>query len=392
MENFSLFSPLADVHLPNPFSSFWMAGYECADMKNADRERVDLSDTTGHLQKFEEDYALLKPFQIQTVREGIRWAHIEKAPFHYDWSAVRSMIEIGRKAKIQQLWDLCHFGYPDDLSPLDCNFEPRFVSLARSFVRLFRSVDPESTIIVTPVNEVGFISWLGGEEARTVPYLKDAGWHVKYALMKAYIAAIKAMKSLDNNLLVLTTEPLVNIVPPLNASDEEIENAGEINGYQFQVTDILEGRFCGELGGSADLVDIHGLNYYYNNQWIANSFEYLPWANEQGDPRWKPLHELIRRFYNRYGKPVILSETSHPKEHRPNWFQFISEQCNLLTDIPFWGVCWYPIIDRPDWDDLTNWHRAGLWDVDVSGPDFTRKLYAPLADAFRLVINRFVVD
>jgi len=23
----------------------------------------------------------------------------------------------------------------------------------------------------------------------------------------------------------------------------------------------------------------------------------------------------------------------------------------------------YPIIDRPDWDDLALWHNSGLWDL-----------------------------
>ncbi len=26
------------------------------------------------------------------------------------------------------------------------------------------------------------------------------------------------------------------------------------------------------------------------------------------------------------------------------------------------GVCLYPIIDRPDWDNPNHWHNSGLWD------------------------------
>src|SRR6185369_9423887 len=27
------------------------------------------------------------------------------------------------------------------------------------------------------------------------------------------------------------------------------------------------------------------------------------------------------------------------------------------------GVCLYPLIDRPDWDDVIRWHCSGMWDV-----------------------------
>lgn len=381
-------SATANNRIKSPFRSFWMAGYECADMLNVHRTRIDMLTATGHLAQLAEDYDLLQPFGIRTVREGIRWSVVETSPFQYDWSTVRYMIRMGLSKGIQQVWDLCHFGFPGALSPLDDDFEVRFIDLCKSFVTCYRQTDPAATIIVTPVNEIGFLSWLGGDQAGTVPYRTNAGWEVKYELVKACISGIRAMKEMDSNLLVLTTEPLMNIVPAADADAETQRHAAEQNKYQFQVTDMLEGRLCKELGGSPALVDIHGLNYYYNNQWIAGSFEFLPWANEHGDPRWKPLSTLIRDFQKRYEKPVILSETSHPKEHRPNWLQFIAHECALLQDIPFWGICWYPAIDRPDWDDLSVCHHSGFWDVY----DGERILCQPLAQKFIQLYTRGGVD
>jgi beta-glucosidase/6-phospho-beta-glucosidase/beta-galactosidase len=57
-----------------------MAGYECSDKLNLHRQRVDLLQATGHLQLMDEDYQLLQPFGIKTVREGIRWSVVEKRP------------------------------------------------------------------------------------------------------------------------------------------------------------------------------------------------------------------------------------------------------------------------------------------------------------------------
>ena len=70
-------TPSAD----SPFRSFWWGGYECTDQLNCYGERVDFLPLTGHLQLIDEDYAALAPFNIRTVREGIRWAHIEKTPY-----------------------------------------------------------------------------------------------------------------------------------------------------------------------------------------------------------------------------------------------------------------------------------------------------------------------
>ncbi len=70
--NYSAFTRVDE----SPFNSFWMAGYECSDKLNAFGNRVDLLATTGHLQLMNEDYQLLQPFNITTVREGVRWSHV----------------------------------------------------------------------------------------------------------------------------------------------------------------------------------------------------------------------------------------------------------------------------------------------------------------------------
>jgi beta-glucosidase/6-phospho-beta-glucosidase/beta-galactosidase len=368
----------------NPFKSFWMAGYECTDKLNVFGNRVDFLTVTGHLDLLEEDYDKLDQFKIKTVREGIRWSHVEKKPYEYDWTTLRIMIECGIKKGIQQVWDICHFGFPDDLTPLHPSFTPRFVALCRSFVKYYRTIDPVNTLIVTPINEVGFLSWLGGDRGATVPYCKHYGWEVKYELMKAYIAGIEAMLEEDDSVRILITEPLVSMVAPLNATEAELAKAAKAHEEQFQVLEMLSGKLCPELGGRPEYLDIIGLNYYYNNQWITGTHECLSWFNEYNDPRWKPVSDLMINVYQRYNRPIILAETSHPKEHRPLWIEFITDECIkvLKKRIPLLGVCWYPVIDRPDWDHLYPWHQSGIWDVFMNdeGAPF-RHLYQPLAKA-----------
>ena len=349
------------------FSSFWMAGYECSDQLNCFGNRVDLLESSGHLQILDEDYKSLSSFKIKTVREGIRWSHVEKRPYQYDWSTVIYMFEKARQNNIQQIWDICHFGYADDLTPLHPMFARRFAALCKAFILLYKKHFPEKILIVTPINEVNFISWLGGEARGTTPYCIGQGWEVKYSLMKAYIEGINAMKSVDPNTRILTTEPLVNIVAPVDATDELKEFAAESNENQYQATDILCGKLCPELGGKPGYLDIVGFNFYFNNQWETVDHIFLSWKEKSKHPDWKSLSDLLTQSFERYQRPILLSETSHAGIDRPDWIKYVGDECNLVlqNNIPLLGICLYPIIDRTDWDHTDIWHHSGLWDVDI---------------------------
>jgi beta-glucosidase/6-phospho-beta-glucosidase/beta-galactosidase len=378
-----------DHSLRNTFKSFWMGGYECSDQLNCFGNRVDLLAETRHLENIHEDYQRLQEFNIQTVREGIRWSKVETAPYQYDFSQVKLMIEAAAATGIQQVWDMCHFGYPDDLTPVHPQFTNRFVALCKAFLSFYREQVPVGQVIITPINEVGFISWLGGEVGGTSPYGVRMGWDVKYALTQAYIKGIEALKEMDKEVLIMVTEPLVNIVPPEFPTEHELQDALNQHEIQYQVVDMLTGRMCSELGGRPGLVDIIGLNYYYNNQWIVGTGHFLPWANEEDDPRWRSLASLLMEAQNRYQLPLVIAETSHPKEDRPLWITYIGKTCvdALEMGVNLQGICLYPIIDRPDWDHLTDWHQSGLWDSNIFDPN-ERHLYKPYAAALLLAQHR----
>jgi beta-glucosidase/6-phospho-beta-glucosidase/beta-galactosidase len=368
----------------SPFQSFWWGGYECTDQLNAFGNRVDFLPLTGHLQMLDQDYTDLQQFQVKTVREGIRWAFIEKTPYHYDWSTVKTMLDAGQQHGIQQVWDMCHFGFPDDLTPLHPMFARRFAALCRAFVDFYRSERPEGTLIVTPINEVSFLSWAGGEVRATSPYGVRLGWEVKYALMRAYIEGVVALREADPSIRILTTEPLVNIVPPHDPSPQQKREARQHHEWQYQSTDILAGRVSPELGGRPEFLDIMGFNFYYDNQWDVSTGRRLGWNDPVPDSRLRPLHDILKEAYRRYNRPIAITETSHPGIDRPLWLKMIGRECAaaLQQGVPLLGVCLYPIIDRPDWDFLDNWHHSGMWDAALrpDGPP-ARVLHQPSAEA-----------
>jgi beta-glucosidase/6-phospho-beta-glucosidase/beta-galactosidase len=345
------------------FPSFILGGFECADHINRSGIRVDLLRDTGHDVRADEDYANLAAMGIRSVREGIRWGFVERRPFEYDFTEVLNRIRAGLRHGIVQCWDICHFGYPDDLSPCHPLFSERFAAICQAFVQVFRQEAPTAPLIITPVNEVSFLSWHSGDMRGTVPFAINSGWDIKYHLCKASIAGIRAIRAMDSSAKILLVDPLIH-VHPREEFPEDLEVVAQLNEDQFQAIDMILGRICPELGGRADYADMLGFNYYHTNQWLHTAHP-LPWA--PGDhPRLLPVADILERAYQRYGLPLMLSETGHFGEHRSNWLYMIMEACEMALErgIDLRGVCIYPIIDRPDWDNM-HVIDCGVWGYDA---------------------------
>ena len=79
-----------------------------------------------------------------------------------------------------------------------------------------------------------------------------------------------------------------------------------------------------------------------------------------------PLHQLLLQAYDRYKKPMFLSETGHFGEGRAEWINEIANETSMVAKIgaDFHGICIYPVTDRPDWDNLSSYSNCGLFDLD----------------------------
>ncbi len=370
-------NPKSEIRFP----SFLIGGFECADHINRSGVRVNLLSDTHHDTHVAEDYAALKAIGILTVREGIRWGFVERAPYDYDFEEVRNRIRAGLKAGVTQCWDMCHFGYPDDMMPTHPLFPARFAALCQAFVQVFRQeAGPGAPLIITPINEISFLAWHSGDVRGTVPFLTGSGWDIKYHLCKAAIAGVRAMRAVDRSAIILHVEPLIRIHPHPEQAGADEALVEELNEDQFQAMDIIMGRICPELGGSPDYADILGVNYYYTNQWEWGG-AIIPWGPGD-DARLVPVHQLLAMVAERYEKPLIISETGHFGEHRPNWTEMIMQEAltALEAGIDLRGACIYPVTDRPDWDHLDSCIPCGFLSYRDDG---SRLLHEESVEALR---------
>ena len=360
--------------------SFLMGGYECADHINRSGERINLLRVTEHDVRAQQDFTDLASLGIRVAREGICWSAVETAPYTFDFTEVAHRLRAARTAGVEVIWDLCHFGYPDGLFPTHPQFTPRFVALCRAFVAFHRqSVD--TPLYVVPINEISFLSWHSGDVRGTVPFATNAGWDMKWHLCRAAIQGIEALRAAAPDCRIVTIEPLIRVH---GHGGSDCGHVARMNNDQFQAMDIIGGRMCPELGGREEYLDLLGFNYYYNGQWTEGHLP-LPWPapQERGElPRRVPLHELLLGAYHRYRRPFFLGETGHFGDDRAQWLDEVREEVRLVRarTHDFFGVCIYPIIDRPDWDDLTSYSNCGLWDLDLNN---NRVPHAPSLRAVR---------
>lgn len=342
------------------FQTFFMGGFECADHINRTGERVNLLQETEHDLRASEDYARLLALGIKVVREGVCWSAVEITPNEFDFTEVCNRMQAAEALGIQVIWDLCHFGYPDGLYPTHPKFCDRFIAFCAAFA-LFHRSETSQQLFVVPINEISFLSWHSGDVRGTVPFAVNSGWDIKYHLCKAAILGIGAIRSILPGCRVVLVEPLIKIHPGLEQDQQLIAS---LNEEQFQAMDIIAGRMCPELGGVECNLDILGFNHYWNSQW-DHAIGSISWP---GEPRRTGLADLLEEAYKRYQKPMLLTETGHFGEGRALWIEEVTRECVRALDkgLPLLGACIYPVIDRPDWDNLYDYHNSGLWDLNES--------------------------
>lgn len=346
------------------FRSFWMAGFESACHINAKRQRLDMIGAVQHDLQAAQDYQRLSTIGIRSARDGMRWHLIERSG-QYDFSSLEPMADAAANAGVQVIWNVCHYGWPDDLDIFSPQFIERFARFSGAVARFFADRSDEVPVYA-PINEISFFSWAAGRSCM-YPFAAGRDGELKAQLVRATIAGCEAIWDVDRRARFVYPEPTIHCVP-LPSNPMLIEPAVRQTESQFQAWDMICGRERPELGGHPRYLDILGSNFYYSNQWECPDGERIHWHIKPRDTRWVPYHRLLETIYRRYGRPLLVAETSHLGVGRGEWIIEIAEEVKKarLAGTPVEGICLYPILDRHDWDDEEHWHNSGLWDLRLT--------------------------
>ena len=369
------------------FASFWSAGFESASHINRHGRRLDLIAAIQHDHFAEEDYRRLHDFDMRVARDGVRWPLIDRGGA-YDFSSFLPMLRASIATGIQVNWILCHYGWPDGLDVFSSAFVARFASYAAATASVV-SGECDHPPCYTLINEPSFLAWAAADAGMIHPRARGRGHELKRQIARATMAATDAIRSIDRRARFIHVDPIIHVV----TRQGHPEDAHAAHGYtqsQYEAMALLTGEMEPELGGRADYLDIVGCNYYHSNQWELEGSR-LRWEDEPLDARWVPLSALLQRAWKRFRRPMLLAETSHFGIGRPRWVTHLAKEIVDALDLglPLQGVCLYPIIDRPDWEDPNHWHNSGLWDLEtVADGTLRRVLNQPYADALRRAQRR----
>ncbi len=367
------------------FRSFYLAGFECATGYNMHGDWIDQIAATEHDLHCDADYARLERVGIHAVREAIRWPLVD---LHgkFDFSTVEPFILAAARHEFDVIWDLFHYGYPDDLDLFSADFPERFAAYCGAAARFVRERTPR-TCYFTPINEPSYFAWAGGEVGRFAPHVRGRGFELKVALARAALLGSQRIREECSRARIVHVDPICRVVAA-NEEPEQLAYCKRFNDeWVFQYWDMVSGRLLPELGGAPEHLDIVGVNYYWTNQWEVGR-DGIPLADD--DPRRVPLGDLVRSVWQRYGAEIVITETSALGEARAPWIHELSLMAEELIDegIALGGVCLYPILGMPEWHARDQWTRMGLWDLEREQDVLQRKACEPMLKALRKAQQR----
>jgi beta-glucosidase/6-phospho-beta-glucosidase/beta-galactosidase len=360
---------------PSLFDSYFLGGFECSTHRRRGGRRLDLLAMTGHDRAVMQDYQRMVRHGIRTVRDGVRWHLIETASGGYDWSSFLPMLHASREVGVQVVWDLCHYGWPDGIDIWTPAFVERFSQFARAVAQLVRN-ETDTTPFYCPVNEISYWSWAGAEVARFNPLTRRRGLELKHQLVRAAIAAIEAIWSVDPRARIVQVDPVIHVVAHPDCPRDR-KPAEAYRRAQFQAWDMLSGRLWPGLGGKPQYLDILGVNYYSDNQWFLGGK-----TIELGHPLYRPFREILGEVHQRYERPLFVAETGAESEARAPWLRYVAGEVRAAAEagIPVEGICLYPITDYPGWTNGRHCKVGLLGRLDRQG---RRAVYPPLAEELR---------
>ena len=351
-----------------------MGGFEGADHVNSHGVPLHLNHSNGHARFFAHDYAAMAQLGLRTVRESIGWRAGTQPDGTLDVARLQRMADAAQQQGLQVLWTLHHYGLPPGVDFFAADFAPRFAGFCDQVARALQGFG-DGPPLFQPINEISFLSWAAGSTNLIHPYLGESqqrGHELKCRLVAAALQGCDALWATLPQARMVHTDPLIHVVAdvPLDAevgtdssSESWAAQAHALAQAQFEAWDMLCGRLEPGLGGAPRYLDVLGVNYYHDNQWQHPSGRRLDW--HLGNARRRGLDGLLDDVWQRYGRPLCIAETGHVGAGRARWIDSVARaaQSALAKGVPLQGICLYPLLDRPDWENPAHWHRSGLWEV-----------------------------
>jgi hypothetical protein len=377
--------------------------------------RLDEYELLQHNHYWHADLGLAAESGASMIRWGIPWYRVNPEPGKWDFSFVDRVVDRLQELGIEPIVDLMHYGtplwlqnafantsYPDRVAEYAAKVADRYRGRLRNF---------------TPLNEPLLNVIYCGEFGVWPPYLTgDDGF-------------VTLLEKVGRG-IVLTQHAVADVLGD-EASFVHVEASYRFGGAIDAVRDhveflrrrayVVEDLVTGGIGDDHPLLpwlqrngfpddalqwhtenraipDVMGVNHYP----AVSTEGFTPDDNPTGtldDPRprindWTDgLEEVLRGYAERYGRPVMLSETSigGPPEQRIRWLEDSVAAVRRLRDggVPIVGYTWWAVFGWINWsyregtrpvEDYVN--TNGLWDLEMDAAGVFQRVRTPVVDAY----------
>lgn len=357
----------------NSSDFIWASGIEDTFVLHArsGQRSLDEYELMGHYDHWPEDLALTRQLGVRALRWGVPWYRVEPQRGRFNWSWTDQVIPyLVEDLGVTPIIDLIHYGCPSWLPRAFA--DPEYPELVAAYARAFANRYGNAIHWYTPLNEPHMTCLMCGRRGVWPPYLRgDRGYiRIMLQVVQGMIRTIESIREVDPEAVIVQVEACALH----RAAHEDLEPlAMEERIRRFLSYDLLDGRVTSahpvfpwlvrngarptELKEIADRrvqLDIMGLNFY--PQWSTHQL-YIKRGGRVGlrstEQDGSGFAELIKQQYDRYGVPVMVTETSAygPDEVRSRWLEASVGAVKSLRQrgVPVVGYTWFPLYTMVDW-------------------------------------------
>jgi beta-glucosidase/6-phospho-beta-glucosidase/beta-galactosidase len=382
---------------------------------------LDEYELTQHYRFWSEDLGLAAAAGAGAIRYGFPWYRLNPAPGRFVWSWADRVVDRLDELGLEAIVDLVHYGTPLwlDNGFLHTDFPARLADYAAALADRYRG----RLRLWTPMNEPQITAMHCGEQGIWPPRLTGHDGYVKLvrAIVRGVVAAQRAVAEASGGQAgFVHVEATFRYAGATDAFADEVEL---LRARRYLIQDLLVGRvddghrLAGYLRdhgfGDADLAwcaanpavpDVIGVNYYPHLTTAEyRATEVLPVASRPRRDDWTAgLEEVLRAFAVRYGRPLMVTETSVLGDvpRRLAWLDASMELVAGLRDegVEIVGYTWWPLFDLVGWEyrdalGPVGEHlvRMGLVDLEADEIGTLQRRATPVLERFRswAASNRF---
>ncbi|MFA5831366.1 MAG: family 1 glycosylhydrolase [Candidatus Paceibacterota bacterium] len=200
---------------------------------------------------------------------------------------------------------------------------------------------------------------------------------VTESLARGHIAAYKIIKTACPNAMIGVAHGL--------GHKEMTENTAEQRAWKEKDDEEWNWHFLDKIQEHQDFI---GINHYFRGMFDDSKKSEI--ASDLGwEMRPRSLYETIADTWQRYGKPIIITENgcADANDSRRGWFLWESllwVHKAIEDGIPVLGYFHWSLMDNFEWA-CGFWPRFGLWEIDRD--DNLKRKPRPSAYLYRDIIK-----